>query len=167
MYGGTDIIRCFTVEATMRFLHTWLLVTAVLKSASTRTLSYEDCGSTVQIKSVKMKPCKLSPCELTKLGNDTIQIKFQTDSDAGSPGDSGFYGTFQGTTFPFFVERPKICDNIKPHCPLKPSSRYTYKNTVSTSEAYPNVHLTGRWVLNNTEGKPMVCVQFPIQIVEK
>ncbi|TGZ63737.1 hypothetical protein CRM22_006759 [Opisthorchis felineus] len=88
-------------------------------------------------------------------------------SDAGSPGDSGFYGTFQGTTFPFFVERPKICDNIKPHCPLKPSSRYTYKNTVSTSEAYPNVHLTGRWVLNNTEGKPMVCVQFPIQIVEK
>ncbi|TGZ63735.1 hypothetical protein CRM22_006759 [Opisthorchis felineus] len=132
MYGGTDIIRCFTVEATMRFLHTWLLVTAVLKSASTRTLSYEDC-----------------------------------DSDAGSPGDSGFYGTFQGTTFPFFVERPKICDNIKPHCPLKPSSRYTYKNTVSTSEAYPNVHLTGRWVLNNTEGKPMVCVQFPIQIVEK
>ncbi|KAG5446735.1 Phosphatidylglycerol/phosphatidylinositol transfer protein [Clonorchis sinensis] len=119
-----------------------------------------------RIKSVKMKPCRLRPCELTKSGKDTIQIVFQADSNSGSPGDSGFYGIFEGTSFPFFVERPKICDNIKPSCPLKPRSWYTYKNSVSTSEAYPNIQLTGRWVLKNTEGKLMVCVQFPIQIVE-
>ncbi|TGZ63738.1 hypothetical protein CRM22_006760 [Opisthorchis felineus] len=142
-----------------------LFITTNILFVSARVLDYVDCGSTVQVTSVSMEPCILIPCELIKASRTTIRIQFTTDENVGSAGDAGFYGIFEEMTFPFMVWEPQFCGDLQQGCPLRPGRSYVYRKDVYTSPAYPDIQLTGRWVLKNNAGEPMVCVEFPIQIV--
>ncbi|TGZ66310.1 hypothetical protein CRM22_005394 [Opisthorchis felineus] len=148
----------------MRVRYTLLLLAFAFTSVRAEIVTYEDCGSTLTVKSVSVEPCSTTPCVLKRGGSATISIVFQADVTAGIPGDAAVQGIKWGIPFSFGLNDPQICGDVQPSCPLQSGQWYTYTKTISISSWYPAVYGTVRWRLKNTNGESMVCVEIPVEL---
>ncbi|TGZ66311.1 hypothetical protein CRM22_005395 [Opisthorchis felineus] len=149
----------------MRVPHSLLLFTSVSLFVNAGTVRYTDCGSSVTVHSVAVEPCYGTPCSLSRGSTATTQISFQADQHAGSGGKAEVSGIVGGFSVPVKLDSPQICGHVQPKCPLQSGQWYTYTKAMYIDPSYSPMQLSVRWVLKDSYGGQMVCVEIPVQLV--
>ncbi|KER22623.1 ML domain protein [Opisthorchis viverrini] len=149
----------------MRVPQALLLFTSAFLFVNAGSVRYTDCGSSVSVYSVAVEPCYGTPCSLTRGSTATTQITFQAGRSAGSGGTVEVSGIVGGSVVPVDLDSPQICGHVQPSCPLQSGQWYTYTKPMFIGQSYPEIRLNVRWVLRNSQGGQMVCVEIPIQLV--
>ncbi|GAA55376.1 Niemann-Pick C2 protein [Clonorchis sinensis] len=149
----------------MRAPHALLLFTSAFLFVNAGNVRYTDCGSSVSVHSVSVEPCQGTPCSLTRGSTATTQISFQAGQYAGSSGTVEVFGIVRNSPVPVNLDSPQICGHVQPNCPLQSGQWYTYTKNMFIDVSYPAMPLNVRWVLKDSHGGQMVCVEIPIQLV--
>lgn len=127
---------------------------------------WKDCGSSgASPSAVMVAGCAdKGICQLHKGTNATFGVDFTSKEDA-----SGLkmlvYGHIAGVDVPFPIDNPDGCKDSNITCPVKKDQAYGYRNNIYVKSAFPSLTLVVKLKLVDQEGKVLVCVEMPVQIV--
>ncbi|KAM9293935.1 NPC intracellular cholesterol transporter 2 [Gastrophryne carolinensis] len=128
-------------------------------------LHYKDCGGKVgKLLEVDVSPCSKQPCPLVKGQNYTINVTFTSD-EATPSCKAKVYGLLVGVPVPFPLPEPDGCKSGL-SCPLQAGQTYTYLTKLPIKSEYPDMKLTVRWELLDTDGNNLFCWDIPVMIVD-
>ncbi|KAG5446741.1 Phosphatidylglycerol/phosphatidylinositol transfer protein [Clonorchis sinensis] len=165
---GMAILRIYQVfygTATMPVQHILLLVITFFTAAIAQGVIYKDCGSRVPVISVSVDQCGREQCILLRGGVYTFRIHFRAAGWVGSFGEVEVNGIIWGRSVPFPLGMPKICENVKPPCPIKAGEEYRYSKSIHIEYSRTPMDFPLQWKLKNGAGETMVCVEIPVRIL--
>ncbi|TGZ63723.1 hypothetical protein CRM22_006754 [Opisthorchis felineus] len=142
-----------------------LLIATAFLYADAVDVQYTDCGSTIPVGEVTVEPCPSLPCELPRGGKTKFGIQFQPDQDAGYLGQVEARTVVWGMAVPISLDSTQICGHVHPKCPLKPGQWYTYSRTIHINKSYSRMTVPLQWLLMDSNGNLMVCVEIQVEIV--
>ncbi|TGZ63725.1 hypothetical protein CRM22_006756 [Opisthorchis felineus] len=66
---------------------------------------------------------------------------------------------------PSHCDSPQICKSVDPQCPLMEGQWHTYSTTINTHKSYSRMTVPLQWLLMDSNGNLMVCVEIQVEIV--
>ncbi|KAG5446738.1 NPC intracellular cholesterol transporter 2 a [Clonorchis sinensis] len=149
----------------MLFHRSLLLIATAFVYASALDVHYTDCGSSVPVGQVTVEPCTRIPCELSRGGKTRFGIHFQPEIDAGYLGQVEARTVVWGVAVPIPLGSTQICGHVHPNCPLQPGQWYKYSSTIPIDKSYSRMTVPIQWLLKDSDGNLMVCVEIQVEIV--
>lgn len=67
---------------------------------------------------------------------------------------------------PFIISPDNACGNYGFNCPVGPNEEKRLKISLPILRAYPKLALDAKLYLNDEKQQPIICVEFPIKIVD-
>lgn len=155
----------------MKFLFGLLVIVlcSTVINAAMKLSKDSYCGPKKQlltVKSIDMAGCQDPPCILTRGTNASVKMELVPQQRITGLKLS-IHGILSGKEVPFSVDDTEHCKRaIKDgKCPLVRNKTYKYQNSITVLKQYPAITVTIRYQINDLNGKPLLCVQWPAKIV--
>ena len=152
----------------MKFLIA-IVVISICLTAIQASLQPTLCGGKRQaavIKSFELDGCSAFPCTLTRGTNATLKLTIEPTQRINGL-KLAIHGVLGGKEVPFSTDDNDHCKlAIKDaKCPLQRRKVYKYANSIQVLKQYPSISVSVRYAINDLNGKPVLCIQFPSKIV--
>merc|ERR1712227_61045 len=156
---------------TMNSLLTTFLATLLISSFSAAPgaavkgdIEIRDCGSKVEIQRIEFDQCDGFPCVVhhgqTATGRATMVANAATNTLTCK-----IIGEIAGVELPFNGCPVNACDNLSTgDCSVEVGETLVYEMEIPILSVYPQLEITGKWMLKDDSGENFLCFEVPMKI---
>merc|ERR1712002_131115 len=128
-------------------------------------IEIRDCGSKVDIFSITFDGCSQFPCVVHHGDTATGQVTMQASAATDTLTCKIVGEILGGVELPFNGCPVNACDHLSTgDCAVEEGETLVYDMAIEILPIYPQIEITGKWMLKDDKGENFLCFKIPMKI---